>query len=122
MKIIFRKIWEVIKIILWMIFNPRFLICFGIGWIITNGWAYIALGIAIYYELEWLSAIASGYLTLLWFPATPEKIATTAIAVFLLKKLFPNDTKTLGVLTELYRKTVEKFEKQRKRKNKGEEK
>lgn len=105
-----------------MIFNPRFLICFGIGWIITNGWAYIALGIAIYYELEWLSAIASGYLTLLWFPATPEKIATTAIAVFLLKKLFPNDTKTLGVLTELYRKTVEKFEKQRKRKNKEEEK
>ena len=31
-----------------LILNPRFLLCFGIAWIITNGWCYIgaALGVS----------------------------------------------------------------------------
>ena len=31
----------------------------------------------------------------------PEKIVTFAIAVFLMKRLFPNDVKTLGKLREM---------------------
>ena len=32
--------------------NPRFLLCFGLGWIITNGWSYIMLGFGIFLENE----------------------------------------------------------------------
>jgi hypothetical protein len=46
---------------------------------------------------------------------SPAKIATFAIAIALLRFLFPNDTKTLGVLRQLHQKAKDVI---RKRKNK----
>lgn len=79
------------KIKLWLrlILNWRFLICFGIGWIITNGWSYLLLGIGILTKSAWMMAISGAYLTFLWLPISPEKIVTVAIALFLVKRLFP---------------------------------
>lgn len=93
-----------IKTILEFILNPRLLLCFVIAWIITNGWAYIATGIAVWLKLEWLGAIAGTYLAALWIPFTPEKIITVIIAIFLLKLLFPHDTKTLQRLHDIKEK------------------
>ncbi len=87
-----------------LLLNPRFLLCFGIGWMITNGWAYVMLGLGVLLDVGWACATASAYLTLLWIPMTPEKILTVAIAILLLRKLFPNDEKTLGVLREMFSK------------------
>lgn len=85
------------KIKLWakLIFNWRFLICFGIGWIITNGWSYIMLGIGILTDTAWLMAVSGAYLTFLWLPISPEKIVTVAIALFLVRHLFPKHNQTL---------------------------
>lgn len=113
MKKVIKKIAELSKTILWMIFNPKFLVCFGLGWMITNGWSYIAFGVGMYYGIEWLAAVASGYLALLWIPATPEKLITVTLAIFFLRLFFPNDKKTLGVLKELRIATKRKI-KQRK--------
>lgn len=82
------------------VFNPRLLLCFGIAWLITNGWSYILLGIGTFVGSSWMIGIATFYLTLLWFPFTPEKIITVLIAIWLLARLFPNDKKTLAVLRE----------------------
>lgn len=84
--------------------NPRFLLCFGVGWIITNGWAYVGLAIGTLLELPWLIAACGTYMAFLWFPFTPEKLITVTIAIFLLKRFFPNDKKTLAVLIDLHRK------------------
>lgn len=86
------------------LFNPRFLLCFGIGWMITNGWSYIMLGIGTYWEIGWMIAVSTAYLAFLWLPVSPEKLVTIAIAMALLRFLFPNDKKTLGLLKELYAK------------------
>ena len=85
------------KIKLWakLIFNWRFLICFGIGWIITNGWSYIMLGIGILTDTAWMMAVSGAYLTFLWLPISPEKIVTVAIALFLVRHLFPKHNQTL---------------------------
>ena len=96
-----------IKTAVEFIFNPRLLLCFGIGWIITNGWSYIGFALGTYLEITWLTAVAGAYMAFLWFPFTPEKIITVIIALFLLKHLFPNDEKTLKRLQEMkayYRK------------------
>lgn len=109
------KYW--IKTIIEFILNPRLLLCFGLAWVITNGWAYITLIIATRLKIEWLSAIAGGYLTLLWFPFTPEKVITVVISIFLLKLLFPNDKKTLQKLYDMKEKakqTGKKFKDNRK--------
>lgn len=84
--------------------NPRFLLCFGIGWIITNGWSYIMLGFGIFLEVQWMIAVATAYLAILWLPISPEKIITFGIAIGLLKLLFPKDQKTLGILVSGYEK------------------
>lgn len=91
-----------IKKVIGFILNPRFLLCFGIGWMITNGWSYIMLVIGLYFNIAWMTAVAGAYLTFLWLPISPEKIVTVSIAIVLLKFLFPKDEKTLGVLREMY--------------------
>ena len=48
-----------------------------------------------------MTAVGASYLAFLWLPITPEKIITIAIAVFLLKRLFPRDEKTLAYLVSL---------------------
>ena len=101
------KINSFIKTAREFVFNPRLLLCFGIGWIITNGWSYICFALGTYLEIPWLTAVAGAYMAFLWFPFTPEKIITVIIALFLLKHLFPADEKTLKRLQEMkehYRK------------------
>lgn len=95
---------KTIKKVVELVLNPRFLLCFGLAWIITNGWAYAILGIGIWTKIGWMVAVASGYLAFIWVPLTPEKIITIAISIFLLRVFFPKDEKTLGVLREWYTK------------------
>lgn len=85
------------KLKLWakLIFNWRFLICFGIGWIITNGWSYIMFGIGMLTDTAWMLAVSGAYLAFLWLPISPEKIVTVAIALFLVRHLFPKHNQEL---------------------------
>lgn len=99
------KVW--LKTAVEFILNPRLLLCFGLAWLITNGWAYITTVIAVWLKIEWLGAIAGTYLAALWIPFTPEKIITVIIAIFLLKLLFPNDKKTLKKLHNMKEKIKE---------------
>ena len=106
------------KKLLSCILNPRFLLCFGIAWMITNGWAYILLGIGTYLQIKWMMTVGSLYLAFLWMPFTPEKIVTIPIAIALLKLFFPKDEKTLAFLTEMLAKT-KKAIRQKKKKEDG---
>lgn len=84
--------------------NPRLLFCLGISWIITNGWSYILFGLGTWLEIPWMIAVSGAYLAFLWFPFSPEKLVTVAIAIFLLRWLFPKDQKTLAVLSNMKNK------------------
>ena len=94
-----------IKKVFQFIANPRFLLCFGLGWIITNGWSYILFALGMALDIDWMKAVAGAYLAFLWLPVSPEKIVTCAIAIALLRWLFPNDQKTLAVLRDILNKT-----------------
>ena len=96
--------------------NPRLILCFMIGWMITNGWSYILFGLGTYLGIEWMIAVGGAYMALLWLPFTPEKIITCAIAIALLRWLFPNDTKTLAVLRGWYEKAKAAFRARKERK------
>ena len=85
--------------------NPRLLLCLALGWLITNGWSYIMFGIGTYLEINWMVAVSGAYLAVLWLPISPEKLVTFAIAIALLRWLFPGDQKTLAVLHRWYEKT-----------------
>ena len=126
-----QKISEWIKKLLWLVFNPRLLLCLLIAWMITNGWSYILLGIGILFRIPWMQVVAGTYLSLLWIPFTPEKIVTVAIAIFLLRVFFPKDEKTLGVLRNMFdtlrqqhreRKEARKQKKAERRQRKAEQK
>ncbi len=113
-----RKIWSFFKKVLLFVLNPRLLLCLGIGWIITNGWSYIILALGTFLDIKWMIAVGGGYVAFLWFPMSPEKIATVAIAIALLRILFPNDTKTLGVLKQLNHKVKAEYMKIANKRNK----
>lgn len=100
--------------ILSFLLNPRFVLCFGIGWVITNGWAYTLFAAGTYFDIGWMKAVSGAYLAFLWVPFTPEKLITLTIAIALLKFLFPNDERTLAVLRRL-RKKAQKAIKNRKK-------
>ncbi len=84
--------------------NPRLLLCVGIAWMITNGWSYVLMAVGTWLKITWMQAVAGAYLAFLWLPVSPEKLVTFAIAILLLKKLFPNDEKTLAVLKRFRQK------------------
>ena len=48
-------------------------------------------------------------MALLWVPFTPEKLITLTIAIVLLRFLFPDDQKTLGLLREMYASAKKKW-------------
>ncbi|MBR6515176.1 MAG: hypothetical protein IKT46_10160 [Clostridia bacterium] len=96
------KIKGFFKKALLFIFNPKLLLCIGIAWFITNGWSYVMFGFGTYFGIGWMIAVSSAYLAFLWLPVSPEKIATAAIAIALLRILFPKDQKTLAVLRQMY--------------------
>lgn len=103
-----KSIKEKLKTAVMLILNPHFLLCFGLAWIITNGWAYILAAIGAVADIGWMVAASGAYLALLWLPFTPEKVITVAIAIVILRALFPNDKRTLGVLRELSGKVKQK--------------
>ena len=109
-----KRLWRKFRI---YFLNPHFLICFGIGWMITNGWAYIGFLLGTVFGWTWLLAVSSAYLAFLWVPFTPEKLVSLMIALILLKFLYPADKNTLELLTSLREKIklkheLKKFEKE----------
>ena len=86
------------------ILNPRFLLCFGLAWMITNGWCYIFIATGSFYNIEWMFYVGTTYLAFLWLPITPEKIITIPLAIAFLKAFFPKDQQTLAVLMQMYQK------------------
>lgn len=111
------KFKERFKKIIMIFLNPHFLLCFGIAWFITNGWSYIMLAIGALMQIEWMLAVAGAYLAFLWLPISPEKIVTFAIAIFLIKLIFPNDEHTLGTLRNSYAKAKQALLKRKEKKN-----
>ena len=94
--------------------NPHLLICFGIAWMITNGWSYIFLFFGSLLKIRWMIVVATAYLSFLWIPFTPEKIATVIISIFLLKLIFPNDKRTLAILNKEFNKVKSSIKKKKK--------
>ena len=104
-----------IKKTLQFFLNPRLLLCLGIAWLITNGWSYLTVALGTYFELEWLIAASGAYLAFLWLPISPEKLVTIAIAITLLRFLFPEDKKTLAVLHNMRLKIRKAIKKKKKK-------
>lgn len=103
-----KKTWQFIA-------NPRLLVCLLLGWMITNGWSYVMFAVGTICEVNWMIAVSGAYLAFLWLPISPEKIITFAIAIALLRWLFPGDQKTLAVLKGWYAKAKAAIQTRRER-------
>ena len=82
-----------LKTIIKPFLHLKFLLSFGLAWIITNGWCYIAFGLAVWLHIGWLKAVAGSYMAFLYLPFTFEKLITIPLAIFFQTKLFPHDVK-----------------------------
>ncbi len=92
--------------------NWRFLVCFLIGWMITNGWCYLFIFFGSIFKISWMRNVGIGYAAILWLPGTPEKIITFGIAIALRKILFPKDKK-LAEMMEKEKKLATKNDKKK---------
>ena len=94
-----KRLWKNVKrklrLIGRMILNVRFLLCFGIAWMITNGWSYVMLALGTAWGVPWMIAVSGAYLAFLWLPISPEKVVTVAIALFLVRVLFPKHVQSI---------------------------
>ena len=106
---------EKFKKLVEFLLNPRFLLCFGLAWMSTNGWCYIFIGVGSYYDIEWMFYVGTTYLAFLWLPITPEKIITIPMAIGFLKLIFPRDKYTLGVLIDMYQKAKDALKAQKRK-------
>jgi len=88
------------------LFNPHFMICFLFAWCLTNGWAYLLLFFGTVWGNGWMMGIAGSYLVLLWLPFTPEKIITLMLAIFFLKRWYPEDEETRKLFLYMKKKIL----------------
>ena len=118
--LLWRERWKP-RLLLWMklILNWRFVICFGIGWMITNGWSYLMLAVGFLADVNWMKAVSLGYLALLWLPFSPEKVVTVSIALFLVRRLFPKHNRELEA--QIMETVPQKSRKKPRRKQDGDE-
>lgn len=86
-----RKFIDKIKIYIAPFANWKFLISFGLGWIITNGWSYLFLFFGTVFHINWMVITATAYISFLWLPFTAEKIVTISLAVLFQTLFFPRD-------------------------------
>lgn len=110
------KFWEGLRKFL---LNPHLVICYCIAWMITNGWAYVGIGVGSYYNIHWLTSISVAYLAILWSPFCFELIITLIITMALMKFFFPNDKETLRtirVYSRYYKMKVKAIKRQRREK------
>ena len=101
---------QLVRKVIQFLLNPRFLLCFGVGWLITNGWSYLMMAAGTYFGIPWMITVSGAYLAFLWVPFSPEKLVTVTIAIWLLNRLFPNDTKTLAVLKTIKQKVLDEIQ------------
>ena len=87
--------------------NPHLLISVGLAWFITNGWSYCFFGFGMYFQIKWMYRIGAFWMGMLWLPGTPEKLVTFIIAIWLLERLFPDDTRTLAKIKKKRREVHE---------------
>lgn len=90
-----------------LIFNWRFLVCFGLAWLITNGWSYLLFGLGLLLDSAWMTGVGGAYMAFLWLPVSPEKIATLAICLFLVRVLFPKHNRRIRAEVELASSGIE---------------
>ncbi len=103
------RILNTVKKWLMVILNPKLLLCLLCAWMITNGWSYVFAFLGSVFDITWMTVAGTAYMSLLWVPFTPEKLLTVAIAIFLMRLIFPRDKKTIGVLKEEFRKLKESY-------------
>jgi len=102
-----RKIWIYLK----PFTNWRFLISFGLAWMITNGWCYIGLAIGFALNINWLKAVCGGYAAILYLPFTAEKLITIPMAMWFQSKLFKKDEKLRQQFIDMKKEAHKDWEK-----------
>ena len=110
-----------LKLLFKILCNWRFLVCFLIAWMFTNGWAYLFIGFGTVYDIGWMLAVGTTYMAFLWMPFTPEKLITIPIALFLVKIIFPKQKELHQQMEEENRRLKEENKRIReeKRRNKN---
>ena len=78
----------------------KFLLCFFIAWMFTNGWSYVFIIVGTSCKIQWLTKIGAGYQAFLWLPLTPEKLVTIPIAMWFNTLIF-RDEKTNKLLLNM---------------------
>ena len=81
--------------------NWRFLVCFMIPWMITNGIWYIGFYLGTKYHLVWLASFCGAYIANLYMPWACEKLLIIPVALWLCKILFKNHEPTVKALNEM---------------------
>ena len=86
---VLRKIWVYLK----PFTNLKFLISFGIAWMITNGWCYLFILFGSLFKINWMLIVGTTYAGILYLPFTIEKLITIPMAMWFQARLFPKDMK-----------------------------
>lgn len=97
LKKILKKLWIYSK----PFTNWKFLISFGLSWMVTNGWCYLFILFGSVFEIHWMWIVGTSYAAFLYFPFTVEKLITIPMAIFFQTKFFKNDLKLRNQLLEL---------------------
>lgn len=101
MKTFLNRLWSWTKNFLKLLINWKFLLSFGIAWMLFNGIWYAGLGVGIAYNITWLKTVCGAYVAILYMPWTAEKLITVPLGIVFAKWFFPKDLKLQDEIRKL---------------------
>ena len=88
----------------------KFLACFFLAWLVTNGWSYAFIIIGASCKINWMFNTGISYQAFLWLPCTPEKLVTIPLAMWFNTLIF-KDEKTQKSLNNMKKQAKEDWNK-----------
>lgn len=102
---VLKKIWVYLK----PFTNLKFLLSFGIAWMITNGWCYLFILFGSVFGIRWMWVVGTAYAGILYLPFTIEKLITIPMAMWFQSRLFPKDTKLRQEFIKMKQQAISDF-------------
>lgn len=106
-----KRISEKLKIFIKPFLNWKFLLSFGLSWVITNGWSFIFVLIGTMFNITWMITVGGFWIGVGIIPDGVWILCSIPLAIVFQTKLFPHDEKLNQELLNMKQQAKEDWNK-----------
>ncbi len=105
------KIWNWLAVYLKPFLSWKFLVSYGMAYLLVTGWSLVFIAVGTYADIDWMLAVGTAYYAFLWTPFAVEKAISIPLAIWFHVKLFGNKGREYTYLLDMHEQAKADWEK-----------